>query len=199
MLFSLLGSSLLNAGLGGGTFKDAIKNIGLGFAGGVGNAIPSLLGSQGRSGLPTPKYGNPMFGRALYENSRSMARIGLLSKQRNILSQSRARQGTISAYLASRGFGVGGSTARILSAQNMNHAMEDIELSSLETKQKLFNASVRRLEEGYTMMNDLEAMNLKYENPYKKFMRDKFINPTIDANLSSIGKTVTSSLSRFFE
>lgn len=199
MLFSLLGSSLLNAGMGGGTFKDAIKNIGLGFAGGIGNAIPSLLGSQGRSNLPTPKYGNPMFARALQENSKSLTRIGLLSKQRAILRNARANQGTINTYLASRGFAAGGSTARILSAQNMNHTMEDIELAGLETHHRLFNASVRQLEEGYTMMNDLEAMNLKYENPLKKFMRDKVINPTIDANLSSIGKSVTSSIGRFFE
>lgn len=194
MLFSLLGSSLLNAGLGGGSFKDAFKNIGLGFAGSLGTAIPALFGSIGQSGRRMPSYGDTGLGRSLLDTNKRVAQIGLAKKQRDIVKQARTAQGTISAYLAGRGFAKGGSTEMILSNQNLNNAMEDIEMAGLETHQRILEANIRQLQGDYSMMNNLEAMNLSYENPMVKFMKESFIQPMISQNLSNIGKQVTASI-----
>lgn len=196
MLFSLLGSSLLNAGLGGGSFKDAFKNIGLGFAGNLGSAIPALFGSMGQSGKRMPSYGDTGLGRSLLETNKRVAQIGLAKKQRDVIKQARTAQGTISAYLAGRGFAQGGSTAMILSNQNLNNAMEDIEMAGLETHQRILEANIRQLQGDYSMMNNLEAMNLSYENPMVKFMKESFVQPMISQNLSNIGKQVTASINR---
>lgn len=196
MLFSLLGSSLLNAGLGGGSFKDAFKNIGLGFAGNLGTAIPALFGSIGQSGRRMPSYGDTGLGRSLLETNKRVSQIGLAKKQRDIIKQARTAQGTISAYLAGRGFAKGGSTAMILSNQNLNNAMEDIEMAGLETHQRMLEANIRQLQGDYSMMNNLEAMNLSYKNPMVKFMKESFIQPMISQNLSNIGKQVTASINR---
>ena len=194
MLFSLLGSSLLNAGFGGGSFKDAFKNIGLGFAGNLGTAIPALFGSIGQSGKRLPSYGDTGLGRSLLATNKQMANIGLAKKQRDIIKQARIAQGTINTYLAGRGFAPGGSTAMILSNQNINNAMEDIEMAGLETHQRMLEANIRQLQGDYSMMNNLEAMNLSYENPMVKFMKESFIQPMISQNLSNIGKQVTASI-----
>ena len=194
MLFSLLGSSLLNAGLGGGSFKDAFKNIGLGFAGNLGTAIPALFGSIGQSGKRMPSYGDTGLGRSLLDTNKRVAQIGLAKKQRDVIKQARTAQGTISAYLAGRGFAKGGSTEMILASQNLNNAMEDVEMAGLETHQKILEANIRQLQGDYSMMNNLEAMNLSYENPMVKFMKESFIQPMISQNLSNIGKQVTASI-----
>lgn len=194
MLFSLLGSSLLNAGLGGGSFKDAFKNIGLGFAGNLGTAIPALFGSIGQTGRRMPSYGDTGLGRSLLDTNKRVAQIGLAKKQRDIVKQARTAQGTISAYLAGRGFAKGGSTEMILANQNLNNAMEDIEMAGLETHQRMLEANIRQLQGDYSMMNNLEAMNLSYENPMVKFMKESFIQPMISQNLSNIGKQVTASI-----
>ena len=196
MLFSLLGSSLLNAGLGGESFKDAFKNIGLGFAGNLGSAIPALFGSIGQSGRRMPSYGDTGLGRSLLDTNKRVAQIGLAKKQRDIVKQARTAQGTISAYLAGRGFAKGGSTEMILANQNLNNAMEDIEMAGLETHQRMLEANIRQLQGDYSMMNNLEAMNLSYENPMVKFMKESFIQPMISQNLSNIGKQVTASINR---
>ena len=193
MLLSLLGSSLLNAGIGG-SFKDVIKDIGLGFAGNIGTAIPALFGSIGQSGKKVPSYGNTGLGRSLLESNKYMAKIGLDRTQRNILKQARTAQGTINAYLAGRGFAPGGSTAMILSDQNINNAMEDIEMSGLDYHQKVLSANIRQLQGDYSMMNNLESMNLSYESPMVKFMKESFIQPMINQNLSSIGQRITNSI-----
>lgn len=196
MLFSLLGSSLLSAGMGGGSFKDAFKNIGLGFAGNLGTAIPALFGSIGQTGRRMPSYGDTGLGRSLLETNKRVAQIGLAKKQRDVIKQARTAQGTISAYLAGRGFAKGGSTEMILSNQNLNNVMEDIEMAGLETHQRIFEANIRQLQGDYSMMNNLEAMNLSYENPMVKFMKESFIQPMISQNLSNIGKQVTASINR---
>lgn len=196
MLFSLLGSSLLNAGLGGGSFKDAFKNIGLGFAGNLGTAIPALFGSIGQSGRRMPSYGDTGIGRSLLETNKRVSHVGLAKKQRDIIKQARTAQGTINTYLAGRGFAPGGSTAMILSNQNLNNAMEDIEMARLETHQRMLEANIRQLQGDYSMMNNLEAMNLSYENPMVKFMKESFVQPMISQNLSNIGKQVTASINR---
>lgn len=196
MLFSLLGSSLLNAGLGGGSFKDAFKNIGLGFAGNLGTAIPALFGSIGQSGRRMPSYGDTGLGRSLLETNKRVSQIGLAKKQRDIIKQARTAQGTISAYLAGRGFARGGSTEMILANQNLNNAMEDIEMAGLETHQRMLEANIRQLQGKYSMMNNLEAMNLSYENPMFKFMKESFVQPMISQNLSNIWKQVTASINR---
>lgn len=193
---SLLGSSLLSAGLGGGNFKDTIKNIGLGFAGNLGTAIPALFGSIGQSGKRLPSYGDTGLGRSLLATNKQIANIGLAKKQRDIIKKARVAQGTINTYLAGRGFAKGGSTAMILSNQNLNNAMEDIEMAGLETHQRIFEANIRQLQGDYSMMNNLEAMNLSYENPMVKFMKESFIQPMISQNLSNIGKQVTASINR---
>ena len=193
MLFSLLGSSLLNAGVGS-SFKSVIKDIGLGFAGNVGSAIPALLGSVGQSGKRTPRYGDSGLGRSLLENNKRMAGINLAKTQKNIIQQARSAQGTISAYLANRGFATGGSTAMILSSQNLNNAMEDIEMANLESKQRFLTANIRQLQGDYSMMNNLDAMNLSYESPMLKFMKESFVQPMIQQNLSSFGKKVNDSI-----
>ena len=196
MLFSLLGNSLLNAGLVGGSFKDAFKNIGLGFAGNLGTAIPALFGSIGQSGKRMPSYGDTGLGRSLLETNKRFSQIGLAKKQRDIIKQARIAQGTISAYLAGRGFAKGGSTEMILANQNLNNAMEDIEMAGLETHQRMLEANIRQLQGDYSMMNNLEAMNLSYKNPMVKFMKESFVQPMISQNLSNIGKQVTASINR---
>lgn len=196
MLFSLLGSSLLNAGFGGGSFKDAFKNIGLGFAGNLGTAIPALFGSIGQSGRRMPSYSDTGLGRSLLETNKRVSQIGLAKKQRDVIKQARIAQGTISAYLAGRGFANGGSTEMILANQNLNNAMEDIEMAGLETHQRMLEANIRQLQGDYSMMNNLEAMNLSYENPMVKFMKESFVQPMISQNLSNIGKQVTASINR---
>lgn len=198
MLLSLLGSSLLNAGLGGGSFKDAFKNIGLGFAGNIGTAIPALFGSIGQSSKKIPRYGDTGLGRSLLENNKRIASINLAKTQKNILQQARSAQGTISTYLANRGFVQGGSTAMILANQNINNAMEDIELSGLESSQRMLNANIRQLQGDYSMMNNLDAINLSYESPMVKFMKESFVQPMINQNLSSIGKKVNDSIMESF-
>lgn len=194
MLMSLLGSSLLSAGLGGGNFKDTIKNIGLGFAGNLGTAIPALFGSIGQTGKRLPSYGDTGLGRSLLATNKQMAKIGLARTQRDIIKQARTAQGTISAYLAGRGFAPGGSTAMILSNQNLNNAMEDIEISGLESRQRILEAQVKQLQGDYSMMNNFEAEYLSYESPVVKFMKESFVQPMIRKNLSAIGKEVTTSI-----
>ena len=191
---SLLGTSLINAGLGGGSFKDAFKNIGLGFAGNLGSAIPALFGSIGQSGKRLPSYGDTGLGRSLLATNKQMAKIGLARTQRDIIKQARTAQGTISAYLAGRGFAPGGSTAMILSNQNLNNAMEDIEISGLESRQRILEAQVKQLQGDYSMMNNFEAEYLSYESPVVKFMKESFVQPMIRKNLSAIGKEVTTSI-----
>lgn len=191
---SLLGSSLLSAGLGGGNFKDTIKNIGLGFAGNLGTAIPALFGSIGQTGKRLPSYGDTGLGRSLLATNKQMAKIGLARTQRDIIKQARTAQGTISAYLAGRGFAPGGSTAMILSNQNLNNAMEDIEISGLESRQRILEAQVKQLQGDYSMMNNFEAEYLSYESPVVKFMKESFVQPMIRKNLSAIGKEVTTSI-----
>lgn len=193
MLLSLLGTSLINAGVGE-SFKDTLQNIGLGFVGNFGTAIPSLFGSIGKSGKKVPSFGDSGLGRSLLENNKRMARIGLLKTQRNILNKARTAQGTINTYLSGRGFATGGSTAMILENQNLNNAMEDIELSGLEATQRVLTANIRQLQGDYSMINNLDALNLSYESPFTKFMKESFVKPIIDQNLSSIGKKVNDSI-----
>lgn len=193
MLLSLLGTSLINAGVGE-SFKDTLQNIGLGFVGNFGTAIPSLFGSIGKSGKKVPSFGDSGLGRSLLENNKRMARIGLLKTQRNILNKARTAQGTINTYLSGRGFAPGGSTAMILENQNLNNAMEDIELSGLEATQRVLTANIRQLQGDYSMINNLDALNLSYESPFTKFMKESFVKPIIDQNLSSIGKKVNDSI-----
>lgn len=195
---SLLGSSLLSAGLGGGNFKDTIKNIGLGFAGNLGTAIPALFGSIGQSGKRLPSYGDTGLGRSLLATNKQMANIGLAKKQRDIIKQARIAQGTINTYLAGRGFAPGGSTAMILSNQNLNNAMEDIEMASLETRQRVLTAEIQQLQGEYSMLNSFESSYLAYEDPATKFMKESFIQPMISRNLSDIGSKVTTSINRAF-
>lgn len=199
MLFSLLGSSLLNAGLGGESFKDAFKNIGLGFAGNLGTAIPALFGSIGQSGRRMPSYGDTGLGRSLLETNKRVSQIGLAKKQRDVIKQARTAQGTISAYLAGRGFAKGGSTEMILSNQNLNNAMEDIEMAGLETHQRVLEAQVKQLQDDYSMMNNLEAEYLSYESPVVKFMKESFLQPMIKQNLSAVGKQVSASINNSFQ
>ena len=194
MLMSLLGTSLINAGLGGGSIKDAISNIGLGFAGNLGTAIPALFGSMGQSGKRMPSYNSTGLGRSLLENNKRMATIDLAKKQRDIIKKARTAQGTISAYLAGRGFARGGSTEMLLANQNLNNAMEDIEMASLDTHQRILEAQVKQLQGDYSMMNNFEAEYLSYESPVVKFMKESFIQPMIRKNLSAIGKEVTTSI-----
>lgn len=193
MLLSLLGTSLINAGVEE-SFKDTLQNIGLGFVGNFGTAIPSLFGSIGKSGKKVPSFGDSGLGRSLLENNKRMARIGLLKTQRNILNKARTAQGTINTYLSGRGFAPGGSTAMILENQNLNNAMEDIELSGLEATQRVLTANIRQLQGDYSMINNLDALNLSYESPFTKFMKESFVKPIIDQNLSSIGKKVNDSI-----
>ena len=195
---SLLGSSLLSAGLGGGNFKDTIKNIGLGFAGNLGTAIPALFGSIGQSGKRLPSYGDTGLGKSLLETNKQIAKIGLAKKQRDIIKQARVAQGTINTYLAGRGFAPGGSTAMILSNQNFNNAMEDIEMASLETRQRVLTAEIQQLQGEYSMLNSFESSYLAYEDPATKFMKESFIQPMISRNLSDIGSKVTTSINRAF-
>ena len=195
---SLLGSSLLSAGLGGGNFKDTIKNIGLGFAGNLGTAIPALFGSIGQSGKRLPSYGDTGLGRSLLATNKQMANIGLAKKQRDIIKKARVAQGTINTYLAGRGFAPGGSTAMILSNQNLNNAMEDIEMASLETRQRVLTAEIQQLQGEYSMLNSFESSYLAYEDPATKFMKESFIQPMISRNLSDIGSKVTTSINRAF-
>lgn len=195
---SLLGSSLLSAGLGGGNFKDTIKNIGLGFAGNLGTAIPALFGSIGQSGKRLPSYGDTGLGKSLLATNKQMANIGLAKKQRDIIKQARIAQGTINTYLAGRGFAPGGSTAMILSNQNINNAMEDIEMASLETRQRVLTAEIQQLQGEYSMLNSFESSYLAYEDPATKFMKESFIQPMISRNLSDIGSKVTTSINRAF-
>ena len=191
---SLLGTSLINAGLGGGNFKDAISNIGLGFAGNLGTAIPALFGSIGQSGKRMPSYGDTGLGRSLLATNKQMANIGLARTQRDIIKKARTAQGTISAYLAGRGFARGGSTEMLLANQNLNNAMEDIEMAGLETHQRILEAQVKQLQGDYSMMNTLEASYIPYENPMWKFVKESFVQPMISKNLSSIGQQVTASI-----
>ena len=195
---SLLGSSLLSAGLGGGNFKDTIKNIGLGFAGNLGTAIPALFGSIGQTGKRLPSYGDTGLGKSLLETNKQIAKIGLAKKQRDIIKQARVAQGTINTYLAGRGFAPGGSTAMILSNQNLNNAMEDIEMASLETRQRVLTAEIQQLQGEYSMLNSFESSYLAYEDPATKFMKESFIQPMISRNLSDIGSKVTTSINRAF-
>lgn len=195
---SLLGSSLLSAGLGGGNFKDTIKNIGLGFAGNLGTAIPALFGSIGQTGKRLPSYGDTGLGRSLLATNKQMAKIGLAKKQRDIIKKARVAQGTINTYLAGRGFAPGGSTAMILSNQNLNNAMEDIEMASLETRQRVLTAEIQQLQGEYSMLNSFESSYLAYEDPATKFMKESFIQPMISRNLSDIGSKVTTSINRAF-
>ena len=199
MLMSLLGTSLINAGLGGGNFKDAISNIGLGFAGNLGTAIPALFGSIGQSGKRMPSYNSTGLGRSLLENNKRMAKIGLARTQRDILKQARSAQGTISAYLAGRGFDRGGSTAMILANQNLNNAMEDIEMAGLESSQRILTAETKQLQGEYSMMNSFEATYLSYEDPMTKFIKEGFIQPMISKNLSELGQRVTSTVNKQFQ
>lgn len=199
MLMSLLGSSLLSAGLGGGNFKDTIKNIGLGFAGNFGTAIPALFGSIGQSGKRLPSYGDTGLGRSLLATNKQIAKIGLAKKQRDIIKKARVAQGTINTYLAGRGFAPGGSTAMILSNQNLNNAMEDIEMASLETHQRVLEAQVKQLQDDYSMMNNFEADYLAYESPAVKFVKESFLQPMIKQNYSEIGKKVSSSINGMFD
>lgn len=191
---SLLGTSLINAGLGGGSIKDAISNIGLGFAGNLGTAIPALFGSIGQSGKRMPSYGDTGLGRSLLATNKQMANIGLARTQRDIIKKARTAQGTISAYLAGRGFARGGSTEMLLANQNLNNAMEDIEMAGLETHQRILEAQVKQLQGDYSMMNTLEASYIPYENPMWKFVKESFVQPMISKNLSSIGQQVTASI-----
>ena len=196
MLFSLLGSSLLNAGLGGGNFKDAFKNIGLGFAGNLGTAIPALFGSIGQSGKRMPSYGDTGFGRSLLDTNKRVAQIGLAKKQKDIIKKARSAQGTISAYLAGRGFAKGGSTEMILANQNLNNAMEDIEMAGLDSAQRVLTAETKQLQEDYSMMNNFEASYFAYEDPVTKFIKESFVQPMVKQNLSEIGGMVTTSIEK---
>ena len=196
MLFSLLGSSLLNAGLGGGNFKDAISNIGLGFAGNLGTAIPALFGSIGQSGKRMPSYGDTGLGRSLLDTNKRVAQIGLAKKQKDIIKKARSAQGTISAYLAGRGFAKGGSTEMILANQNLNNAMEDIEMAGLDSAQRVLTAETKQLQEDYSMMNNFEASYFAYEDPVTKFIKESFVQPMVKQNLSEIGGMVTTSIGK---
>lgn len=197
MLLSLLGSSFLNTTLKGGSFKDMFKNIGLGFSESIGNSIPSLFGSIGQSGKRPPLFGDNGWGRSLLESNKSYAKVGLLKTQREILRKARTAQGTISAYLAGRGFEKGGSTAMILSNQNISNAMEDIELAGIESRQRVLNASIRQLQDDYSTLNNLEAMRPQYDDPLQSFLKDSF-QPMINQNFSSIGQFATNTLKGFF-
>ena len=196
---SLLGTSLINAGLGGGSIKDAISNIGLGFAGNLGTAIPALFGSMGQSGKRMPSYNSTGLGRSLLENNKRMATIDLAKKQRDIIKKARTAQGTISAYLAGRGFARGGSTEMLLANQNLNNAIEDIEMASLDTHQRILEAQVKQLQSDYSMMNNFEAEYLAYESPVTKFIKESFVQPMIKQNYSEIGKKVSSSINGMFD
>lgn len=192
MLLSLLGTSLLN----GGFSWDTVKNLGIGMVGNLGTAIPGLLGSIGQTGRRLPSYGDTGLGRSLLSTNKVLAEAGMMQRQTNILKRARSAQGTISAYLAGRGFEQGGSTSMILADQNISNAMEDIEMTGLETHQRMLEANIRQLQGDYSMMNNLEAMNLSYENPMVKFMKESFVQPIISQNLSNIGKQITASINR---
>ena len=195
MLLSLLGSSLLNNGFS----WDTVKSLGVGMVSNLGNAIPGLLGSIGQTGKRLPSYGDTMLGRSMLDANRRIADVNKANKTKNILQKARAAQGTISAYLAGRGFGQGGSTAMILSDQNYNNAMSDIEIAGLDSDQRILAAEVKQLQGEYSMMNSFEATYLSYEDPMTKFIKEGFIQPMIRQNLSEIGGKVNTAINRKFK
>lgn len=192
MLLSLLGTSLLNNGFS----WDTVKGLGVGMLGNVGNAIPALLGSIGQSGKRLPSYSDTMLGRSMLDANRRIADVNKANKAKTILQKARAAQGTISAYLAGRGFAQGGSTAMILSDQNYNNAMSDIEIASLDADQRILAAEVKQLQGEYSMMNNFEASYFAYEDPVTKFIKESFVQPMIKKNLSEIGSKVTTSIEK---
>ena len=123
--------------------------------GNLGTAIPGLLGSIGQTGKRLPSYGDTGLGRSLLSTNKVLAETGMMQRQTNILKRARSAQGTISAYLAGRGFEQGGSTAMILADQNISNAMEDIEMTNLETNQRILNAEVKQLQGDYSMLNNV--------------------------------------------
>lgn len=195
MLLSLLGTSLLN----GGFSWDTVKNLGIGMVGNLGTAIPGLLGSIGQTGRRLPSYGDTGLGRSLLSTNKVLAETGMMQRQTNILKRARSAQGTISAYLAGRGFEQGGSTAMILADQNISNAMEDIEMTNLETNQRILNAEVKQLQGDYSMLNNFEASYFTYESPVKRFIKESFIQPTIRQNLSELGLKVNKSINKAFQ
>ena len=195
MLLSLLGSSLLNNGFS----WDTVKSLGVGMVSNLGNAIPGLLGSIGQTGKRLPSYGDTMLGRGMLNINRSIADVNIANKTKNILKKARAAQGTISAYLAGRGFEQGGSTAMILSDQNYNNAMSDIEIASLDSDQRILAAEVKQLQGEYSMMNNFEASYFSYQDPMTKFIKESFVQPMIRQNLSEIGGKVNTAINRKFK
>lgn len=193
MLLSLLGSSLLNNGFS----WDTVKSLGVGMVGNLGNAIPGLLGSIGQTGMRLPSYGDTMLGRSMLDANRRIADVNKANKAKTILQKARSAQGTISAYLAGRGFEQGGSTAMILADQNYNNAMSDIELASLDADQRILAAEVKQLQGEYSMMNNFEASYFAYEDPVTKFIKESFVQPMIKQNLSEIGSKVTTSIEKY--
>lgn len=195
MLLSLLGSSLLNNGFS----WDTVKSLGVGMVSNLGNAIPGLLGSIGQTGKRLPSYGDTMLGRSMLDANRRIADVNKANKAKNILQKARSAQGTISAYLAGRGFEQGGSTAMILSDQNYNNAMSDIEIAGLDSDQRILAAEVKQLQGEYSMMNSFEATYLSYEDPMTKFIKEGFVQPMIRQNLSELGEKVNTAINRKFK
>ena len=195
MLLSLLGSSLLNNGFS----WDTVKSLGVGMVGNLGNAIPGLLGSIGQTGKRVPSYNTMGLERSLHDTNRRIAEVGITNKTKNLLQKARAAQGTISAYLAGRGFAQGGSTATILSDINYNNVMSDIEISTLDSEQRIMESEIKQLQGTYSMMNNFEASYFAYESPMKKFIKESFVKPMIKQNLQELGGKINSAINSKFK
>ena len=195
MLLSLLGSSLLNNGFS----WDTVKSLGVGMVGNLGNAIPGLLGSIGQTGKRVPSYNTMGLERSLHDTNRRIAEVGITNKTKNLLQKARAAQGTISAYLAGRGFAQGGSTATILSDINYNNVMSDIEISTLDSEQRIMESEIKQLQGTYSMMNNFEASYFAYESPMKKFIKESFVQPMIKQNLQELGGKINSAINSKFK
>ena len=195
MLLSLLGSSLLNNGFS----WDTVKSLGVGMVGNLGNAIPGLLGSIGQTGRRVPSYNTMGLERSLHDTNKRIAEVGITNKTKNLLQKARAAQGTISAYLAGRGFAQGGSTATILSDINYNNVMSDIEISTLDSEQRIMESEIKQLQGTYSMMNNFEASYFAYESPMKKFIKESFVQPMIKQNLQELGGKINSAINSKFK
>ena len=195
MLLSLLGSSLLNNGFS----WDTVKSLGVGMVGNMGNAIPGLLGSIGQTGRRVPSYNTMGLERSLHDTNKRIAEVGITNKTKNLLHKARVAQGTISAYLAGRGFAQGGSTATILSDINYNNVMSDIEISTLDSEQRIMESEIKQLQGTYSMMNNFEASYFAYESPMKKFIKESFVQPMIKQNLQELGGKINSAINSKFK
>lgn len=200
-LFSSFGSSLASQAIEQGknfSWKSSLMGVSKDMIGSFGSMLPTLFSSPARDVPNIPRYGNTRLGNEAMKLSRQRSRLALSIKQSEELKKARQQISTQQALFAGRGFGKGGSTSTILQNESLENLRNRLSQEQISANIRILEADIAQIQGNYSALNNLEAINLDYESPFKRTMRKSFLEPMQNESIKNSVHSITSSIGSLF-